>query len=244
MIKDKNQKGFALVLSLVLMLAMSLMGGALIVISASDHQSNNTADDYQQTFYVAETALLEGEKYLINKAMGPWDLKTHKRDTTKKVPTPVSQTSIFNGTMKKKNYQTSDKFYFNTKKYCFNSFPEISRTTIKVVTAESWNFGDVIRDSFDKGTNNDEKNEAERLKGYYYEYFIQNLGDAKFFGSGTSIKKKSSSSGLDGTAYRVHGCGIKAVEHQFNKDKKEHKVTGSMEKRIVVALESIVVLPK
>ena len=32
MIKDKNQKGFALVLSLVLMLAMSLMGGALIVI--------------------------------------------------------------------------------------------------------------------------------------------------------------------------------------------------------------------
>ena len=70
MIKDKNQKGFALVLSLVLMLAMSLMGGALIVISASDHQSNNTADDYQQTFYVAETALLEGEKYLINKAMG------------------------------------------------------------------------------------------------------------------------------------------------------------------------------
>ena len=38
----KNEKGFALVLSLVLMLAMSLMGGALIVMSASDHQSNNT----------------------------------------------------------------------------------------------------------------------------------------------------------------------------------------------------------
>ena len=37
----KNEQGFALVLSLVLMLAMSLMGGALIVISAGDHQSNN-----------------------------------------------------------------------------------------------------------------------------------------------------------------------------------------------------------
>ena len=32
--KNKNEKGFALVLSLVLLLAMSLMGGALIVISA------------------------------------------------------------------------------------------------------------------------------------------------------------------------------------------------------------------
>ena len=63
----KNEEGFALVLSLVLMLAMSLMGGALIVMSASDHQSNNKSDEYQQTFYVAETALLEGENtYLIN----------------------------------------------------------------------------------------------------------------------------------------------------------------------------------
>ena len=62
----KNEKGFALVLSLVLLMAMSLMGGALIVISASDHQSNNVSDEYQQTFYVAETALFEGEKYLIN----------------------------------------------------------------------------------------------------------------------------------------------------------------------------------
>ena len=49
----KNEKGFALVLSLVLLMAMSLMGGALIVISARDHQSNNVSDEYQQTFYVA-----------------------------------------------------------------------------------------------------------------------------------------------------------------------------------------------
>ena len=63
---EKNEKGFALVLSLVLMLAMSLMGGALIVISAGDHQSNNRSDEYQQTFYVAETALIEGEKYVLN----------------------------------------------------------------------------------------------------------------------------------------------------------------------------------
>ena len=56
---NNNEKGFALVLSLVLMLVMSLMGGALIVISAGDHQSNNRSDEYQQTFYVAE-AIIKG----------------------------------------------------------------------------------------------------------------------------------------------------------------------------------------
>ena len=69
----KSEKGFALVLSLVLMLVMSLMGGALIVISAGDHQSNNSSEDYQQTFYVAETALIEGERYILNQF--PWTLE-------------------------------------------------------------------------------------------------------------------------------------------------------------------------
>ena len=69
---NKNEKGFTLVLSLVLLMVMSLMGGSLIVISSGDHQSNNTSDEYQQAFYVAETALLEGEKELVNAYMGPW----------------------------------------------------------------------------------------------------------------------------------------------------------------------------
>ena len=68
----KNQKGFTLVLSLVLLLVMSLMGGSLVVIASGDHQNNNTSDQYQQTFYVAEHALLEAEKHLINRILGPW----------------------------------------------------------------------------------------------------------------------------------------------------------------------------
>ena len=66
----KNEKGFTLVMSLVLLLAMSLMGSGLIVISSSDHQSNNSSDDFQQTFYVAEHALLEAQKSLINEHDG------------------------------------------------------------------------------------------------------------------------------------------------------------------------------
>ena len=68
--KNKNEKGFALVLSLVLMIVMSLMGGALIIISSGDHASNNESDNYQQTFYVAETGLLEGERALLNRIHG------------------------------------------------------------------------------------------------------------------------------------------------------------------------------
>ncbi len=67
----KNEKCFALVLSIILLLVMSLMGGSLIVISAGDHQSNNTSDEYQQTFYVAETALLEAQKSLMDQKLNP-----------------------------------------------------------------------------------------------------------------------------------------------------------------------------
>ena len=42
----KKQSGFALVLSLVLLLVMSLMGGALIVIASSDHSKNTASDRY------------------------------------------------------------------------------------------------------------------------------------------------------------------------------------------------------
>ena len=56
----------------------------LIVISAGDHQSNNKRDEYQQTFYIAETALIEGEKYELNQFLGPWSNSNHVRDTSKR----------------------------------------------------------------------------------------------------------------------------------------------------------------
>ncbi len=69
---ENNEKGFALILSIVLLIVMSLMGGSLIVISSGDHQSNNNSDQYQQTFYVAETGLIEGEKWILDNYLGHW----------------------------------------------------------------------------------------------------------------------------------------------------------------------------
>ncbi|WP_440918797.1 hypothetical protein [Candidatus Pelagibacter sp.] len=67
-----NEKGFALILSIILLIVMSLMGGSLIVISSGDHQNNNSSDQYQQTFYVAETGLIEGEKWILDNYLGHW----------------------------------------------------------------------------------------------------------------------------------------------------------------------------
>jgi len=232
----KNEKGFALILSLVLLLVMSLMGGSLIVISSGDHQSNNTSDEYQQTFYIAEMALLEGEKYLLNQFQGPWK-KNGTRDTTKKkLPTNCGPSSTpacvaFEGVMVKKNYDsTSDAPRSDITKMCFNSFPDLDRKKLKVegvAVAESWNFGTVIKESFGKNTSVEEKAESVLLKVYFYEYFVQTIGSAPFRGYGSSVKKGQQDSGQDGMAYRIYGCGL-----------------NSKADRMVVALESTVILPK
>lgn len=227
--KNKNEQGFALVLSLVLLLAMSLMGGALIVISAGDHQSNNTSDEYQQTFYVAETALIEGEKYLLNQYLGPWNTSTHNRDTALR-NLPSNGTSNWNGTIvnsSRKNYTTSSSFYYNTNNYCYNSFKDIDKSAFKIVVAESWNFGQIIRDSFNSNASITEKEEADKLKKYFYEFFLVQIGAAPFRGYGSSIKKGATDTGNDGMAYRVFGCGIRAGDD-----------------RMIISLESTVVLPK
>ena len=219
----KNEKGFALVLSLVLMLAMSLMGGALIVISASDHRSNNSSDEYQQTFYVAEAALLEGERYVIDQFLGAWDTGTHKRSSNRGLP--ANGTSAWNGTMHTINYNRSE---FDSKKICFQSFSQLDQKNTKIVASESWNFGKLLKDNFH--ATSEEKADAKKLENYYYEYFIVRVGAAPYRGFGSSVKKAATDGGNDGMAYRIHGCGLKD--------------TGDEDTTFLVALESVLVLPK
>ena len=233
--KNKNEKGFALVLSLVLLLVMSLMGGALIVISSGDHQSNNYSDDYQQTFYVAETAIIEGENYLKNHFLGPWNSKSKKRDLSlRKLPENKGGKSTggsgFSGTMTLANYNKSFGSYKNTSNICFNSFHDLDKKNIDnkgVVVAQSWNFGKLLRDSFKTGASKSEKEEAEALYNYYYEFFIQRIGAVPYKGYGGSIKKTQTDAGQNGMAYRVYGCGL-------NMDSE----------KMVVSLESTIVFPR
>tara|TARA_B100001027_G_scaffold216795_1_gene194323 strand:+ start:1984 stop:2673 length:690 start_codon:yes stop_codon:yes gene_type:complete len=225
----KNEKGFALVLSLVLLLVMSLMGGALIVISSVDHRNNNSSDDYQQTFYVAETALLEGEKYVVNQFLGPWTGNPATRDTSNRKLAP-NDGAKFVGIMNLGNMPNKqDPVYQDTGTLCYNSFKDLDRNKLEnsgVVRAESSNFGKLLSEAFKKDGSIDEIDEADKLKNYFYEFFIYQVGAAPFRGYGSSVKKGQNNTGQDGMAYRIYGCGV-----NMSSDK------------MVVALESMIVLP-
>ena len=214
--KNIKEKGFALILSLVLLLAMSLMGGALILITSEDHKSNNLVDVNQQTFYVAEMALLEGERYLTNQYQGPWDTATHARNISA-ANLPVNDAANFNGLM---TPNTNGEI-------CTNSFNDLP-VDLKVTVAESWNFGDFIANSGIPTTTVDQ----DFLDDFFYEYFVTRLGEANFRGAGSSSKRGSGGvgSGKDGMAFRIYGCGI------YNPEPGSTNQT-------VVTLESVVILP-
>ena len=202
MIKNK-QKGFALVLSLVLLLAMSLMGGALIVIASSDHQGNNSSDEYQQTFYVAETALMEAEKSLVNKMIGPINPGSGIRD--------------FAGRFIPRNQELTDPAPNQTP--CYRSFRNLSRDAdFRVVEQlENQSFFDLIEPVFDDtsfalvatiDTTDAIDDEKAKLNRFRYEFFSVNSGTASYKASGISLKKTSGATQRQGTAYRIYGCGM------------------------------------
>ena len=250
-----SEKGFTMVLSLVLLLAMSLMGGALILIASNDHQGNDSSDRYQQTFYAAEMALLEGENYILNEKTGPWI--GNKRDLSKK-NLPEISSSKFDGTMTAINYSKNAKYNFevdalkssekkiaDTDKKCFNSFSEANRGDFYVTKdhassdiARSYNLGIFLENSFGKTSKRKSSDvnqfEATMLKTYFFEYFVERIGAASFKGFGQSIKKSASDASKSGIAYRVYGCGI------YINTNKNGKVLDEM----IVPLESIIVLPQ
>mgnify|MGYP001409095917 FL=1 len=229
----KKQSGFALVLSLVLLLVMSLMGGALIVIASSDHSKNTASDRYMQTFYVAETALLEGERYIVNKFKGDW-IDGAVRDDNRILPANTG--TNWDGNMIEVNYDDGADFFDTDKenaKLCWNSFKDPNRENFQIITAHSNNFGQFFKDSLDASDIEDLKINIDELKKYYYEYFISNIGSAPYRGRGSSVKKTAGDDSTNGIAYRIYGCGIYIND-----------VNDSNTKKFIVPLESVVILPK
>ena len=230
----KKQSGFALVLSLVLLLVMSLMGGALIVIASSDHSKNTASDRYMQTFYVAETALLEGERYIVNKFKGDW-LAGAVRDNTNRI-LPANTGTNWDGDMIEVNYKDGADFFDTDKengKLCWNSFKDPNRENFQIITAHSNNFGEFFKDSLSSSDIEALDINIDELKKYYYEYFISNIGSAPYRGRGSSVKKTAGDDSTNGIAYRIYGCGIYIND-----------VDDSNTKKFIVPLESVIILPK
>lgn len=185
----KNEKGFALVLSLVLLLVMSLMGGSLIVVTSGDHKNNNESDNYQQAFYVAESGLLAGERYIMNQYTGPW-VEGVRNTAGRNLPGNTTEPTDTN---------------------CYNSFPDLDKDSdddgnpdLKIVTQHDQNFGELlegIRTLFPE-------EESTYLYKFNYEYFVYRVGTAPYSGYGSSIKKAVTDEMQEGMAYRIYSCGI------------------------------------
>ena len=227
--KNIKEKGFALILSLVLLLAMSLMGGSLILITSEDHKSNNLVDIEQQAFHVAEMALQEGETYLTNEYQGPleWDAGTQTAIRNLALRNlPINLNTAFIGTMAP---STNGIICRNSFRNLPNNLQVIDLDPATAATSEglSFNFGTFLANS-SIPTDNDQA----FLNNFHYEYFITRLGAAKFRGAGSSAKRGSggSGSGKNGMAFRIYGCGI------YNPDQ-------NAENQTVVTLESVVILP-
>ena len=68
MIKSNKVKGFALPVSLMLLVVMTLMGVALVSVTSSDMTSNTERDDSSQAFYAAESGISMAKDWLKNQA--------------------------------------------------------------------------------------------------------------------------------------------------------------------------------
>jgi type II secretory pathway pseudopilin PulG len=62
--KNNNQRGFALVLAILLLVVMSIMGVTLITVVSGDFNENEKRDEYQQALYAAETAVNDAKSWL------------------------------------------------------------------------------------------------------------------------------------------------------------------------------------
>ena len=72
----KNEKGFALPLTLLLLVVMTIMGATLITITTSEHTANSDKDVSQQAFYAAESGISIAKERVSKK---PTELTTNSQ---------------------------------------------------------------------------------------------------------------------------------------------------------------------
>ena len=187
-----------------------------------------------QTFYVAETALLEGERYIVNKFKGDW-IDGAIRDVNNRI-LPSNTGTNWDGDMIEVNYNDGSNFFdtdTENAKLCWNSFKDPNRENFQIITAHSNNFGEFFKDSLSPSDIEDLDVNIDELKKYYYEYFISNIGSAPYRGRGSSVKKTAGDDSTNGIAYRIYGCGIYIND-----------VDDINTKKFIVPMESDIILPK
>ena len=64
----QSERGFAIVLALTMLVAMSLLAATILALATKEHVKNAEKDTRQQAFYAAETGISEAKRWLADNA--------------------------------------------------------------------------------------------------------------------------------------------------------------------------------
>ena len=212
----KSEKGFVLVLAILILLVMSLMGTALIVIASNDVQGNRERDYNQQTFYAAETGIQEAIKFLDEVVQVGESL--------------VSYT-----------HPDQDLNFCKT-----GLFPTISQNKSSVQAIGSPGYGAVNRigrQSLNNLMTGSDEIEKKRLAKYQYEWFITQTLDYKGSTTGTHRSKQVSSTASSGT--NIGESASYKQSSSSTTDAYYYTIfsCGKGENDIIVPIEAVVLVP-
>ena len=213
----KSEKGFVLVLAILVLLVMSLMGTTLVVIASNDHKGNTLRDYNQQTFYAAETGIQEAIKFLDEVVQVGESLVGYTH------PDPglnFCKTGLF---------------------------PTISQNTSSVQAIGSPGYGAVNkigRQSLNNLMTGNDAIEKKRLAKYQYEWFITQTPDYKGATNGTLRSKQVSSTASSGT--NIGESASYKQSSSSTTDAYYYTIfsCGKGENDIIVPIEAVVLVPQ
>jgi len=208
--RDKSEQGFAIALSVLLLVVMSLMGASLIMVTSNDHKQNSNRDVYQQAFYAAETGISFAKQLLTDHVTVKGLPKNPKLNAISQVNNdcPANLFSSLN----------SATVYYQPIQG-MNAINYDQRTLSSVITV----------------TNNPD--ESKKLAKYKYYYFITYAPDQNGNTNTLTTKTVSSNSGSGssaavGTSYKNQGSSTAYYYSIFS--------CGIGEDNSVVALETVI----
>ena len=213
----KSEKGFVIILAILLLLVMSLMGTTLVIIASNDHEGNLQRDYNQQTFYAAETGIQEAIRFLDEVVQ-------------------VGESLV--------SYTHPDQGLNFCKT---GLFPTISQNTSSVQAIGSPGYGAVNkigRQSLNNLMTGNDAIEKKRLAKYQYEWFITQTPDYKGSTMGTHRSKQVSSTASSGTNIAVSSSYNQSSSSTTDAYYYTIFSCGKGENDIIVPIEAVVLVPQ
>ena len=213
----KSEKGFVLVLAILLLLVMSLTGTTLVIIASNDVKGNRERDYNQQTFYAAETGIQEAIRFLDEVVQ-------------------VGESLV--------SYTHPDQGLNFCKT---GLFPTISQNTSSVQAIGSPGYGAVNkigRQSLNNLMTGSDAIEKKRLAKYQYEWFITQTPDYKGSTMGTHRSKQVSSTASSGTNIAVSSSYNQSSSSTTDAYYYTIFSCGKGENDIIVPIEAVVLVPQ